>query len=172
MVANATTSPQQCYQNTRYRCKMTTISLSCPPLHSIFLFLYFFKPFRVHHQLPLPFHISLGNKMFRARFERKKSPNKALITEPLLEIHGVILPALRDDSSFHRKERLSGLRWTFNVFLSRPRLLSSTPPKNMEELLRGTFPFFFFSILAGLKCGPLNYLSFRSDHPIYLGLLQ
>ncbi|CAF89406.1 unnamed protein product, partial [Tetraodon nigroviridis] len=23
-----------------------------------------------------------------------------------------------------------------------------------------------------LKCGPLNYLSFGSDHPIYLGLLH
>lgn len=27
-------------------------------------------------------------------------------------------------------------------------------------------------IVPGLKCRPLNYLSFRSDHPIYLGLLQ
>lgn len=146
--------------------------LSFPPLHSLCTLHVFFWPLRVHHQLTLPFLISLGNNMFSARFERNQVPkNKALTTEPLLEIDGVTLPALNDDSSFHEKGRLSRLRRTFNVFLSRPHLPSSTPQKtsrSSSEVL-SLFP---PPILAGLKCGPLNYLSFCSDHPIYLGLLQ
>lgn len=42
---------------------------------------------------------------------------------------------------------------------------------------RGTLPYgrsptSHVFIVSGLKCRPLNYLSFRSDHLIYLGLLQ